>query len=70
MSDEVDATDLRQEVLLAASVANISEAARSLDIYGGGACLICGNEVTPVVVNGKPVVGRWCSIECRDRNDL
>lgn len=70
MSDEVDATDLRQAVLLDASVAKISEAARSLDIYGSGDCLVCGNEVTPVTVSGKLVTGRWCSVECRDRNDL
>jgi hypothetical protein len=70
MADEVDATDLRQEVLLAASISHISEAARKLDIHGDGNCIVCGNEVSPMAIGGKIVTGRWCSTECRDRTDL
>ncbi len=69
MADDIDATDIRQQHFLDVSIKNICAAAK-IDIVGSGACVVCGNEVEAVVCNGKPVIGRWCSVECRDRSDL
>ncbi len=69
MSDEVDATDIRQQLLLDAAISNACEQAK-FDVVGNGVCGVCGNEVEPVLCAGKIIVGRWCSVECRDRVDL
>jgi hypothetical protein len=69
MSDDIDATDVRQQVLLDASIGNISLAAK-VSIIGDGSCAVCGNEVEPTLCAGKIIIGRWCSIECRDRVGL
>lgn len=69
MSDEVDATDIRQQALLDAAISNVCERAK-FDVAGDGVCGVCGHEVEPVLCAGKIIVGRWCSVECRDRADL
>ena len=69
MADELDATDIRQQHSLDVAIKNICDAAK-IDIVGSGECVVCGNEVEAVVCNGKQVIGRWCSVECRDRSDL
>jgi len=69
MADELDATDIRQQHVLDVAIKNICDAAK-VSIVGTGECVVCGNEVEAVVCNGKQVIGRWCSSECRDRSDL
>ena len=70
MADDIDTTDIRQQHILDTTIKNISAAAAKIDIVGTGDCVVCGNEVESVVCNGKQVIGRWHSSECRDRNDL
>ena len=70
MADDIDATDIRQQHILDTTIKNISAAAAKIDIVGTGDCVVCGHVVEAVVCNGKPVIGRWCSPECCDRNDL
>jgi len=69
MSDEIDFADIRQQQLLDASIRNIADQA-NFDVVGSGECAVCGAEVEPVLCAGKIIVGRWCSVECRDRVDL
>jgi len=69
MADELDAADIRQQHVLDVAIKNIC-AVSKIDIVGSGECVVCGNEVEAVVCNGKQVIGRWCSYECRDRSDL
>jgi hypothetical protein len=35
-------------------------------IEGKECCLSCGVKFYSVIVCGKKIVGRWCSIECRN----
>jgi hypothetical protein len=63
MSDDADYADEQQQTLLDASIKRIRAA--TLKIDGNGWCLSCGNEVLPLLVNGKIITGRWCSVECR-----
>lgn len=69
MADEIDDTDIRQQKLLDATIDGIRSKA-NINFIGDGDCLVCGNEVNPIELNGKSFVGRWCSVECRDRSDL
>ena len=69
MADDADATDIRQQHFLDFSIKNICAAAK-IDIVGNGECVVCGNTVEVVECNRKMVIGRWCSVECRDRSDL
>ena len=68
MPDELDATDIREQYFLDIRIANARGV--KIDIVGSGACVVCDNEVEAVECNGKMVIGRWCSVECRDRSDL
>ena len=69
MADDSDVADIRQAAVLDAAIKNICEAAK-VDIVGDGQCIVCGNVVAPVLCNGKHIIGRWCSVECRDITDL
>jgi hypothetical protein len=64
MSDEVDIADEKQQLFIEAAIMTAKRQA-SVDIKGDGTCIVCGAPVEPVLFNGKPVVGRWCSLECR-----
>lgn len=66
MADDIDATDIRQQHLLDAQINNARQASH-FDINGSGVCLVCDNPVLPIVCAGKTIVGRFCSVECRDR---
>ncbi len=60
MADEVDVANEYYEKMLRSSIEACKDG--ELHIDGSGECLWCGDAVA--VVNG--VVGRWCSIECRE----
>lgn len=70
MADEADATQERTERMEALFIESqrflgISD----IDINGNGECQVCGGTVEPTMLNGKPVIGRWCSIECRNEDE-
>jgi len=60
MADEVDVANEYYEKMLRSSIEACEDG--ELHIDGSGKCLWCGD----VVVSVKGVVGRWCSIECRE----
>lgn len=64
MSDDCDISDIKQQILLDASIADISHKASKININGDGKCLVCGNDVGVTVIGGNSVIGRWCSPEC------
>jgi hypothetical protein len=66
MADDIDATDIRQQQMLDAQINNARQGSQ-VNIHGSGICLVCDNSVDPVEVCGKIIVGRFCSVECRDR---
>lgn len=69
MSDDIDATEIREQHLLNARISQVTDKAY-VNIVGSGICDVCGNEVEAVLCHGRHIVGRWCSVECRDRGDL
>ena len=64
MSDEVDIADEKVQLFIDAAVMTAKRQA-AVDIKGDGTCIVCGAPVEPVMFKGKPVIGRWCSFECR-----
>jgi len=65
MADEADFSDVRQQYLLDASISVIRDRAR-VSIEGNGVCIECGDMVKPVIVANRPIIGRFCCVECRD----
>lgn len=65
--DDADASEPRQQLLLDASIRIIRAQAGKLNINGDGTCEVCGYDVEPITLHGKQVIGRFCSLECRDR---
>jgi hypothetical protein len=63
--DIFEDADRQAQFHLDAAIYNISNNA-NVSIEGSGECLYCGEAVEPTVVNGKSIVGRWCSAFCRD----
>ena len=64
MSDEVDIADEKVQLFIGAAIMTAKRQA-TVNIKGDGSCIVCGAPVEAIVFNGKPVVGRWCSLECR-----
>jgi hypothetical protein len=60
MADEVDVANEYYEKMLRSSIEACKDG--ELHIDGSGECLWCGDAVESV----DGVVGRWCSIECRE----
>lgn len=54
------------------AVAEIRKKAAAIQIHGTGKCELCNAVVKPQWINNhtEQVIGRWCSVECRDRVDL
>jgi hypothetical protein len=69
MSDEVDIADEKQQLFIDAAIMTAKRQA-VININGDGSCIICGSPVEPVMLNGMPVVGRWCSAECRRISEI
>jgi hypothetical protein len=72
MSDEADKSDEISQQLLDLQVRDIRNKS-DVKIVGDGYCESCNSNVSPVqtIVRGRKakVVGRWCSLECRDAAD-
>jgi hypothetical protein len=69
-ADNLDNAQELSQLALDAAVSNARKQAAMIDIHGNGNCIVCGNDVEPVVVSGKSIVGRFCSKECVVRSDL
>lgn len=65
MADEADKADEQQSALMSATIKRARDGA-NFNINGNGLCQSCGAIVKPVWIRGKPIIGRWCSTECRD----
>ena len=62
--DEIDVTDARMQK-------EMDEFLRKRPhtqylIEGSGLCIQCNKVVKPVIVGNKSIIGRWCSLSCRD----
>lgn len=65
MADEVDQTDLREQHYLERQIASAADGIK-YNINGNGRCIVCKRSVSPTLCNGKEIISRWCSIQCRD----
>ena len=65
MVDEIDMAEQQQQRLLDAAVENAQKKSR-FEIEGNGVCIVCSGIVKPIIVNNRSIIGRFCSIECRD----
>ena len=62
--DEVDVANENTEKAMNNAMKNRKPV--SLDIHGSGLCVVCFGTVDAVSCGGKQVIGRFCSIGCRD----
>ena len=65
MADEIDRANDQQAALMSAAI-DRARAGAAYSIQGRGSCISCGAIVKPVVVNDQSIIGRWCSVECRN----
>lgn len=71
-SDELDHAATVAEESASRAVVEICKKAAVINIYGTGQCELCAAPVEPQWIkdNTEQIIGRWCSIECRDRIDI
>jgi hypothetical protein len=70
-SDILDLSAARAQEEIDRAVLEISKKVKH-DISGTGTCECCKATVEPTWIynHTKQVVGRWCSVECRDRHEV
>jgi hypothetical protein len=71
-SDVLDHATTVAEETATRAVSEIIKKAAAINIHGTGKCEMCNATVEPQWIknNTEQVIGRWCSVECRDRVDL
>ncbi len=71
-SDQLDHAAKVADEAAQRAVFEISKKAAAINIHGTGSCERCTATVKPVWIknNTEQVIGRWCSVECRDRAHL
>ncbi len=65
MSDIADKANEQMQPILDAGIKHIRNKAQ-IDINGTGRCLVCSENVNPVILKGIEYMPRWCSVKCRD----
>ena len=70
-SDTLDLSAARAQEEIDRAVLEISKKVNH-NITGTGICECCEATVNPTWINNntEQIIGRWCSVECRDHADL
>lgn len=69
--DDADFADIDQGARVDAAIEtsrNIAEELKKI-IHGNGFCMECDSPVEPKELKGEIIIGRFCSIDCRDAHE-
>jgi len=64
-SDDLDGSQVREQQAKDRAILEIRKVA-AVNIHGDGVCIVCGATVEPVRMTSGLVIGRFCSVDCRD----